>query len=125
MNERTKTFQIKSRILGVISLLLTVGPFLGYAVYGMATAEPEGKLALGLSTVIVLGMLLVNVIAKKQIRSTIWIIMLGLYFALGNITNLLIMITLSTILDEFIITPWHKSSKNKYVINREIDERAK
>lgn len=49
--------------------------------------------------------------------------MIGLYVAVDNIIPLLIMLAVTTIIDEFILTPLARHYKAKYTINKEIDNR--
>lgn len=93
-------------------------------VVGFIEGETVEKLTLGM-TFIAAGILtVINVLFKYHIRSTIWILVLGIYFCLDSILPLICMIAVGTILDEFILTPLHKKYKNKAIINREIDRRT-
>ena len=51
-----------------------------------------------------------------------WVLLLGIYLALDNVMPYLIAIAICTIVDEFIISPIYRSTKNKYTINKEIDD---
>ena len=56
-------------------------------------------------------------------RSTIWILLLGIYICLDNIMPVLLTIAIGTITDELILTPLHKKYKQLAIINSEIDKR--
>ena len=124
MSQRTKKFKILYIIFSIISFLLTLGPVSFYIVKGYINADLT-KEKVALTGVILCAIILtaVNVLIKHHVRSTIWLLMLGIYYCVDNIMPLLLMIAIGTILDEFIVSPLKKSFKNKKTINSEIDKR--
>lgn len=119
----TKKYRRGYLILTIISWVLVFGPLAGYVVYGFISGETVKKLSLGITTMAAIGLTGFSVIFKKNIRSTIFIIILGIYIALREITALLIILSACTILDEFLVTPLQKSYREKMVINAEMDRR--
>lgn len=119
----TKKYRRGYLILTIISWVLVLGPLVGYVVYGFISGETVKKLSLGITTMAAIGLTGFSVIFKKNIRSTIFIIILGIYIALREITALLIILSACTILDEFLVTPLQKSYRKKMVINAEMDRR--
>ena len=124
MSQRTKKFKILYITFSIISFLLTLGPVSFYIVKGYIDADLT-KEKVALTGIILCAIILtaVNVLIKHHIRSTIWLLMLGIYYCVDNIMPLLLMIAIGTILDEFIVSPLKKSFKNKKIINSEIDKR--
>lgn len=124
MTDITKKYKKAANTLSIVSWALTFVPIIVYVIVAFANGTPAQKLTLGIS-VIIAGMLVaVNFMMKLNLRSTIWVLMLGVYVCLKNILPLLLIIAISTIIDEMIISPLAKSYKNKYVINKEIDKRG-
>lgn len=119
----TKKYQRLSILFQCLSILVLVAPLAYYTILGFINGETTEKLTLGITFVIAAILFIVNVLFKYHIRSTIWILVLGIYFCIDNILPLLFMVAIGTILDEFVLTPLHKSYKNKCTINREIDKR--
>ena len=119
----TKKYQRLSILFQCLSILVLVAPLAYYTILGFINGETTEKLTLGITFVIAAILFIVNVLFKYHIRSTIWILVLGIYFCIDNILPLLFMVAIGTILDEFLLTPLHKSYKNKCTINREIDKR--
>lgn len=119
----TKKYQRLSILFQCLSILVLVAPLAYYTILGFINGETTEKLTLGITFVIAAILFIVNVLFKYHIRSTIWILVLGIYFCIDNILPLLFMVAIGTILDEFILTPLHKSYKTKCTINREIDKR--
>jgi hypothetical protein len=62
-------------------------------------------------------------LTKVNIRSTLWILIIGLYVCLDSIMNMIIFIAVFQVVDEMIITPIKKSVKQKLIINKELDKR--
>ena len=123
MSQTTKTLKIKKNIFHGLSWLLTFAPILIWLCVAMAKSNDLTKTSLAI-TILIAGMLtLVNLLLKYSIRSTIWILLIGIYIALKDITPLLIIIAVCTILDEFIVHPLYMHYRDRYKINKEIDKR--
>ena len=123
MSEITDKYKKKYIICRITSALFVVLPIIIYTILGFVQGTVRTKLVLGMCLLTTLVFVGINIIAKHRIRSTIWIMLIGLYCACSNIVPLLIIIAVTTIVDEFILEPLYKKYKNKYNINIEIDER--
>ena len=60
---------------------------------------------------------------KYHLRSPIFIMLIGIYYALNNVLTLMILVSIGIILDEFIIQPCLKKWKTQLIVNKEIDNR--
>lgn len=120
----TKKYQRLAILFHALSILILVAPLAYYTIYGFINGEVTEKLTLGITFVIACILLVINVLFKYHIRSTIWILVLGIYFCIDSIMPLLLMVAIGTILDEFVLTPLYKSYHNKCTINKEIDKRG-
>lgn len=123
MSDVTKKYSRLSLLFGCLSFILTAMPIIVYMIIAFCNSHVEQKVTLGCTVVIALLLTIVNVIMKYHIRSTLWILVLGIYYCINDIMPLLLMVAIGTILDEFIISPLHKTFKNKKSINNEIDKR--
>lgn len=119
----TKKYQTASIVLFWIGVLLTIAPVLVYAVIGFVNGDVKEKITLGVTLIIAISLVIINILFKYHIRSTIWILVLGIYFCIDNIMPLLLIVSVCTILDEFLIEPLHKKYKQRAIINKEIDRR--
>ena len=120
----TKKLRIAAVLLLIISILLNVGPLAAYTIMGLAEADlTTEKVALASAVFVVLILSVVAWVNKTTMRSRIWVILLGLYFCLDNFVVPLLVIAITQILDEWIISPLYHYYQNKYTINREIDRR--
>lgn len=124
-SEYTMSLQKKAMILHIISLALTVLPIIIFVFKAFIDGDVSAskKLCMGLLVVFSLFLTIVNVLFKYSIRSAIWLLLLGIYICINNIVPLLIIIAVTTILDEFIITPLYKKYRGEYKINKEMDKR--
>lgn len=119
----TKKYKRKKIFYGALSLLANVAPALVYVCIGFSIASEGQRVvlsALAISALIITGL---NLIAKVHLRSPIWILILAIHTCIDNIQTLLIIMAICTIVDEFVFTPLYNKYKEKYIINKEIDER--
>ena len=108
----------------IVSFLLTFGPLIYFVCLGYVNSDvTKEKVTLTVTIVFALVLTIINVLFKYSIRSTIWLILLGIYVCIDNIVPLLIMLAVGSILDEFLVTPLAKMFRSKYKINKEIDKR--
>ncbi len=125
MTDYTASIQKKAMIFHIISLSLTVLPICVFVFKAFldGNVSASRKLCMGLLVFFSFFLTIINVLFKYSIRSTIWLLLLGIYICLDNIIPLLIIIAVTTIVDEFVITPLYKKYKGEYKINKEIDKR--
>lgn len=123
VSDITKKYRTISIVLFWLSIIVTIAPVIVYAVLGFVNGTIQEKLGLGITLIVAIILVLINVIFKYHIRSVLWIAVLGIYFCIDNIMPLLLIVAIGTILDEFLLTPLHKHYKAKAKINREIDKR--
>ena len=123
MSKETRKYKNLSILFLALSILVLVAPLAYYSVVGFIEGETTEKFTLGLTFVIAAILFVINILFKFHIRSTIWILVLGIYFCLDSILPLIFMVAVGNILDEFLFTPLHKHYKSKASINKEIDKR--
>lgn len=119
----TKKHKEKAILYLVASLLITFGPMLFFVIKGFIEGSEVTKFTMGAMCTVSIILCLVNIIGKKHLRSPLWILLIGVYFCLDKIETLLIILAVTTVLDEFWLTPAYKHHKSKYSINKEIDNR--
>lgn len=125
MSTVTNSYKKKRNLFRALSILITILPILVFTVIGFVEGTITEKVSLGICLFLSLLFVLINILFKHHIRSTIWILLIGIYVCVRNITPLLIIMAFSTAIDEFILDPLAKSYANKYKINKEIDKREK
>ena len=121
----TKKYKRLKILFQILSFLVTVAPLIVYVIIGFTNDEiyTGKKVFLGFTLITAFILVLINVLFKFHLRSPLFIIILGIYFALNKILTLLIIISIGIVLDEFIFQPLIKKYREKYIINNEIDKR--
>lgn len=123
MSKITKSSRRAANAFSVLSFLLTVAPIVIFGIQAFIAGEPHEKTTLGLTITTALILVAINAMFKLHIRSVLWILVLGIYVCLDNIQTMLLVMAITTILDEFVAVPLRNKFKKKYEINREIDKR--
>lgn len=123
MSRETRKYKALSILFLALSILVLVAPLAYYSIQGFIQGETTEKFTLGITFVIACILFSINILFKFHIKSTIWIIVIGVYFCLDNILPLILLMAVGNVLDEFVFTPLHKHFKNKAIINKEIDKR--
>ena len=120
----TKKYRRLFWLFTILSLLLNIAAPAYYIFDGlMGDGIIVEKVALSASVFIVVLLSAVAYVNKTTMRSRIWILLLGLYVCLDTILTPLLIIAITQILDEWIISPLAKSYRNKLTINKQIDKR--
>lgn len=123
MNQRTRKFRLGTRLTGFLSFLLSWGVLLTFLVIGFATGDETQAFALGITGIAGALIGFCGIIARKHWLSPLIILMFGLYLVLDYFAPVLIVIGVTILLDELLVSPLHKFFKSRYVINKEIDKR--
>ena len=121
MREKTKHLRAGKIIMHIISIALCYVPLLVALITGFTYNDGAGKVTMSICCVFALLLTVINIISKYSVRSTMWIILIGIYTVLDDVMPYLIAIAVCTVLDEFIVSPIYRSLKNRYIINKEID----
>lgn len=126
-SDTTKKYKRLSILFFVLSIIVTVAPLIAFTIVGFVNGEVHEKTALGISILVSLILVVLNFLMKMSLRSTIWILVLGIFYALRHYMDTLmimvLVIAIGTIIDEFVLSPLHKIYKDKAKINKEIDKR--
>ena len=120
----TEKYKKKARFYNFLSFFITVVPILIYVVIGFMEGTIGQKITLGMCLVAVIILVILNLLFKHIPRCGVWIILSGLAYACNNIVPLLLIMAITTALDELVLSPLAKKNKNLYTINKEIDKRG-
>ena len=125
MSTMTNKYKKLSILTFLLSAMCSLCPILIYVIKAFVDKDVQevNKYTLGIMCSVALIVTIINIVAKLHLRCIPWILLLGIYVCLKNITALLVIMAITTIIDELILMPLHKSFKNKYTINKEIDKR--
>lgn len=122
-SDATKRARTLSIVFGLLGFAVSVLPFLGYFVYGFIVADTATKLTMSIAALASGLVAATNIVLKQHLRCPLWILLLALYVALGEIHVLLIVAAVGCTLDELVFTPVHNHYKQLNTINRTIDAR--
>lgn len=125
MSTMTSKYKKLSILTFLLSAMCSLCPILIYVIKAFVDKDVQevNKYTLGIMCSVALIVTIINIVAKLHLRCIPWILLLGIYLCLRDITTLLVIMAITTIIDELILTPLHKSFKSKYAINKEIDKR--
>ena len=123
-SDYSKNLRAKVICLRVIDYLLLFFPIIFYFVVALFQDGLIIKKITLISTfAIALILTLFNIVAKKHLRSVIWIMIIGIYVCIDNILPLILFIAVTSILDEFLFTPLITRYHTKYLASITYDER--
>lgn len=120
----TKAYKKKYLTCTILSWVLTFLPLIIFVIWGFIEGTPRRKLALGGLMVIAAVLVILNVLMKLSLRCIPWVLLIGIYICLQEVTVLLIIMAVTTMLDELVLEPLAKMYKTKLTINKEIDKRG-
>lgn len=125
MSMMTHKYKRLSILTFLLSTICSLCPILIYVIKAFVDKDVQevNKYTLGIMCSVALIVTIINIAAKLHLRCIPWILLLGIYVCLRDITTLLVIMAITTIIDELILMPLHKSFKSKYTINKEIDKR--
>ena len=125
MSTMTHKYKKLSILTFLLSAICSLCPILIYVIKAFVDKDVQevNKYTLGIMCSLALIVTLINIVSKLHLKCIAWILLLGIYVCLKDITTLLVIMAVTTITDELILMPLHKSFKSKYTINKEIDKR--
>lgn len=111
------------RILDWICLFMPLIIYIGIAL-SSGEAIVAQKVAVVSTTMVALILSIFNVLSQKRLRCPIWIILIGLFVAVRDyLMPLIIILAITSVLDDLVFTPLISYYKTKLVANKAIDER--
>lgn len=125
----TKQNKNKSILFSILNWLFCFGTFAAYLIYFFATNGAGGGLEAKLGTIIygfllsIIPFALIFILVRNKVKNIIWMGNMILSQYLFGPTALYITFGL-WFLDEYIVAPLSNRYKNKYIINKEIDNRV-
>lgn len=90
---------------------------------GLIQGKEQEKITLTLTLVGAIALAALGALRKVQFRSTIFIIMIGLWVALDRLMPFMLTLAICTILDEMIFHPLYIRWREDYRTNKQIDKR--
>jgi hypothetical protein len=85
--------------------------------------EGEKKITLIICLAVAGILILLNFILKFKLRSPLWFVLIGLHIVMGDIMTLIVILAVSSSLDEFVFSPLIERTKIELHSNIQIDKR--
>lgn len=123
MSNKTREYKRKYRFYQIASILLLFLPVAIFIVIAFVKGNTTQKMSLGLGVTLSLIFTLANVIFKLAPRSGVWILIIALCVAVQKIQNVIYVTGTCVILEEVVTSRLERYYRDKYKINREIDDR--
>lgn len=120
----TKNYKFKKNITFILSMLCSIGPLVVFTIMGIIQGEGVEKISLTLTAISSIVLAVIAILNKIHLRSTTYILMIGLWIALDNLLPFVITLMICTMLDELVLTPLHKRWKEDYHTNKQFDRRV-
>lgn len=125
--ESKRTKQLKTSLfwINAMTFLTTIFPLVFSFVWGLADGDIHKgqKVFLGMTFISAIVLYIINAAMKYSLRSPLFLMLLGIYFALSEIMAVLVIVTIGTCLDEFVLTPLKNKFKTQLLASKEIDMR--
>lgn len=127
VRESEYTEKLKSKLfwLKFITFILLATPLFYFFVSCLASgAESWKKVTLVMTALISLMMIGLNIILKFHLRSPLFFMLIGIHVIMDNVMVLLVLLAITSLLDEVFLTPWIKKVKTQLIANKEMDKRG-
>lgn len=122
----TKSCRRKLWLLRALDMVCLVAPLLIYVIVALVNQDAlvVQKVAVVSTAMIAIMMTAFNVIAQKNLRCPIWIILIGLFVAIRDyLMPLIIILAITSVLDDLVFTPLIGYYRTKLISNKAMDER--
>ena len=122
----TKATSRKLWFFRILSTVLILVPLIVYVVMALSMGQVLIIQKFGLISSVLVALLLTafNFLAQKNLRAPIWIVLLGLYFAMAEfLMPLILMLAITSILDDLIFKPLIAHYNVKLISSKIIDDR--
>ena len=123
MSNVTKQYKKKYRTFQILSVLLLFLPVGIFIVLGFIRGTTAQKMTLGIGVTLSVLFTAANVVFKLAPRSGVWILIMALAVSMQKIQNVIYITGVCVIIEECITSKLEKYYRDKYKINREIDDR--
>lgn len=122
---QTKKIQTKLLILKIINSINLLLPILYYVVmsFGKTGVSSDKQITLVICLAVAGILLILNYVLKYKLRSPLFIVLIGVHLVIGDIMTLIVILAVTSILDELVLNPMINNAKSKLITNKELDKR--
>lgn len=122
---QTNKIQIKLLILKIINSINLLLPILYYVVmsFGKTGVSSDKQITLVICLAVAGILLILNYVLKYKLRSPLFIVLIGVHLVIGDIMTLIVILAITSIIDELALSPMINNLKSKLITNKELDKR--
>lgn len=124
-SKTTKHARAMLRTLRIIDFIILVFPVAFYTIMAYIDNAIGGQRKVILTALMGLALIICifNLFAQKHKRSPIWLVFMGIYYAMESVIPLVIMCGVGAVLDDFVFAPAISYFKTSLIANKQIDKR--
>ena len=125
-SKSTKRLRAKYWTARIIDALVLAVPMIAYLIMALVSNEviASAKVCVAGSAIIAAALTAWNFLAQKRLRSPLWMLLIGLYYAIGeSLMPLMACLAAGTLLDELILRPVIANTREKLNSSKVIDSR--
>lgn len=121
----TKRSRFQMIIAGILTFLCSFGPLIYFTIVAYANSGTETiqKTTFTMTAIAAVILAIISSFRKLALRSPLYIFMIGIWFALDNLLPFITAISVCTLFDELVFSPWYNRARENYYTNIEMDKR--
>lgn len=123
MTRITKRYRAQKNFMFLLHFLIPIMAAISLIVIGFITGTKKTSTSIVASMMIAAILLMINVVKKVKLTCIPYIILIGAYWAIPNIEQVIYIIAAYTILDDFVFRGAYYNAKTKYLASRVDDKR--
>ena len=123
MTRTTKRYRAQKNFMFLLHFLIPILAAISLIVIGFITGTKKTSTSIVASMMIAAILLMINVVKKVKLTCIPYIILIGAYWAIPNIEQVIYIIAAYTILDDFVFRVAYYNAKTKYLASRVDDKR--
>lgn len=128
VSNRTKQCKHRKNLFNFLHFLCLFGPLLFFIPYGYVTGETAEKIGMSFAVIVSIILLIVSIICSTVTRAGLhktmmWILILGVLICLQNVKTFIVIMCLTSIVDELLFVRLRDHYKAALISNKEIDRR--
>lgn len=109
--DNLQTYTKRKRIFLVLSIICIVAPLIIFGLRAFVLGTTVQKYAFTLTTIAALTFTGINVLMKAHFRSALWVALYGICIVVQNITPVILVLMISSLIEEIILWPLYKKYK--------------
>lgn len=111
MEDKLQTYSKRKKIFLVLSIICIVAPLIIFGLKAFILGTTAQKLVFGLTATAALIFTIINVLMKAHFRSAVWVVLYGICAVIQNITPVILVLMITSLVEEIVLWPAYKHYK--------------